>query len=102
MQSEIDDLRSALQSQHDDTKTAISTIVQTIETAFAAAIAVPYSPIAAFQAIGSGQIISNSTVQGLSTQIATSKQQAQQAHDNGKQDTDQLLDDSKSVKIFGE
>lgn len=102
MQSEIDDLRSALQKQHDDTKTAIENMARTLEIAFNASIAVPYSPIAALQAIGSGQVITNTVVQPLTLNIQQSKQEAQQAHDNGKQDTDQLITDCKSTKIFGE
>lgn len=102
MQTEIDDLRGAMQSQHDATKTAITNIVTTIETAFASAIAIPYSPIAALQAIGSGQIMTNTSVRVLSTEIQQGDQNAQQAHENGKNDTDDSVSASRSEKIFGE
>jgi len=108
MQKEINDLKNALQTQHDNTVAALKDITQAIDTAFAAATAVPYSPVLSLQTVGSAQTLhrlaqilerhnsplggGNSSDSGGSNEVVNT----------AKDEIGDLVEASKSTKIFGE
>jgi len=77
-----------LQSQIDALKTFCDSLTTTLQTAFASAMAIPYSPIVGLSSQISG-LVSNKT--SLATSFGTKPN-----------DTTTIIDDSKSSVIFGE
>jgi len=102
LQDEIEELRDKLQLQHNEFLSTLSNVVQSVEIAFASATAIPYSPIASLQAIGSATTISNTSISPLRAQITRLEQQATQAVEQGTSDTNDFVEAAKSEKIFGE
>lgn len=101
LQDEIDQLRDKLQLQHDQTLSTLDTIARILDGAFAGAIATPYSPITSLQAVGGSTLISNQ-ISSLRGQINNLKTQAQQTVEQGTADTDDLVANSRSTKVFSE
>lgn len=102
MQQEIDELRVALQAQHDATNTAIQTLASTLDTAFAAATAIPYSPVVSLAAIGNATVLTNTVYTPLNTQITAKKTEAEQKVSMGEQEASDFVTAAQSEKIFGE
>lgn len=102
LQQEIDELRIALQAQHDQTLSTMANIVTTLESAFKGAIAAPYSPIASLAAIGNPNLITTANITPYRTQIQTKSQEAEQKVSQGNQEASDFVEAAKSTKIFGE
>jgi hypothetical protein len=99
LQDEISSVREKLQNQLDEINTKYNRLVSTLTIAFSAATAVPYSPIASLTAAGSNIINLGRDLAGV---ITTNKTEAETAVREGKTNTDQDIDNSKSERIFGE
>lgn len=106
MQKEINDLKDALQKQHDNTVSTMKNITQIIDTAFASATAIPYSPVASLQAIGVAKTLNN-----LATALETQNNPLKEGPDptgtgqivsTAEREIGDLVEAAKSEKIFGE
>lgn len=99
LQTEIENVRSALQSQLDAINTNFGTLTSTLNGAFASSIAIPYSPISSLAATA-GAITSTGT--SINGAVQSGDSQAQQAVSDGKSNTNTSVEESKSERIFGE
>lgn len=99
LQDEIDTLKSKLQTQLDEVNTKYANLCTALATGFSSTVAVPNAPIASLVTAG-GTIATLPT--GLATVISTNRSLATRAVTDGKQNTDNDIENSKSTRIFGE
>jgi len=99
LQKEIDDLRTNLQSQITAVGNSLSQTQRDLQIAFQASIAIPYNPIASLNAVAPNlQVYGTDMISKLNTK----QQESQQIMDDGKNNTDTSVENSKSKRIFGE
>jgi len=99
LQKEIVDLKDALAKQDQATSTQFAALTTLLQTAFTAAIAIPFSPIPSL--VGAAAAIAKTGVD-LAGERITNKLTADNAVSTGKTNTDKSVAASKSEKIFGE
>lgn len=101
MQEEIEELRAVMQQEHNNTVTALSTVAGILDTAFKTAIAIPFAPVASLLTVGGSSALTQqiAILQGqVGTLSARAEQQVKIATDN----TNTLVTNAASTKIFGE
>lgn len=101
MQEEIEELRDFMQQEHDKTVQTLNTIATILDAAFKSAVAIPFTPVASLQAIGSATAITQQ-ITALQGQVNALKTQAQQGVQTATNDTSDLVSAAQSTKIFGE
>jgi len=99
LQTEIEALKDALVAQDTKTHEKFDQLTTLLQSAFAGAIAIPYSPIAALSAIAVNIGLLGTQLQ---VDLQQNSQEATQAHSDGKSNTDSSVEAAASEKIFGE
>jgi hypothetical protein len=101
LQTEIDKLKLALQTQLDSSSTALSALTTALDLAFSTAVAIPFAPVPSLTALASASTTALASGPHAVV-VGTEKGRGETAVINGKNETDRSVEAAKSEKIFGE